>query len=239
MKTAEKISQQIASMPDGNTFTYESLPIERNEYAAATKAMERLIKSGVISRAAAGLFYKPKKTVFGNLMPEEQDLLKPYLFAGGKRVAYITGNLLYNQMGLTTQVPKNVKVASRDRRLETSIGRMKVTSVKSKVDISEENYRYLEILDALKDLKTIPDVNINSALKLLKARITELGDNELLGKLALTYPPRVRALTGALMELIGERKATEFLKQSLNPLSRYQIGLNEDHLPTLKNWNID
>lgn len=239
MKTTEKIAKQIEAMPDGFTFTYEALAIQKNEYTAAAKAIERLIENNTIYRASPGLFYKPKKTPFGILKPDEQDLLKPYLFANDKRVAYITGNLLYNQMGLTTQLPKNIKIASRDRRLALTVGSMKVTSVKSKVDITDDNYTYLEILDALKDFKTIPDINITSALKILSHKISTLAEPALFAKLALSYPPRVRAFAGALMDLTGHHIHTHILYTSLNPLSRYEIGLTEAQLPTIKNWNID
>lgn len=105
MKVAEKIARKIKKMQDGTTFKYQQLAIAPEEYSAATKAIERLIKKGVISRASTGVFYKPKKTAFGSLKPKEEELLKPYLFEGGNRVAYVTGTALFNRMGLTTQVP--------------------------------------------------------------------------------------------------------------------------------------
>lgn len=111
MTVAEKISEEIIKMPEGNTFKYQELNIGRDEYTAATKAIERLIKKGIIKRASTGLFYKPQKTIFGFLNPDEQDLLRPYLFEGKKRIAYITGGALYNRLGLTTQVPRNIKIA--------------------------------------------------------------------------------------------------------------------------------
>lgn len=73
-------------------------------------------------------------------------------------VSYITGGALYNRLGLTTQIPRNIKIASRDKRIETSIGSMKVTSVKSYAEINEGNYQILQVLDALKDFKRISDM---------------------------------------------------------------------------------
>ncbi|MFP5040453.1 DUF6088 family protein [Parasediminibacterium sp. JCM 36343] len=102
MKVTEKIEKRIAQMPDGNTFGYQEFNIQESEYTAATKAIERLLKKGIINRVSTGLFYKPKQTLFGNLKPKEEELLKPYLFEQKKRVAYITGTALYNRLGLTT-----------------------------------------------------------------------------------------------------------------------------------------
>jgi len=238
MSVAEKISGKIKKMPEGNTFKYQELSIGRDEYAAATKAMERLIKNGIIKRASTGLFFKPKKTVFGLLNPDEQDLLRPYLFEGKKRIAYITGGVLYNKLGLTTQVPRNIKITSRDKRTEVTIGNMKVTSVKSYAEIDDKNYQILEILDAVKDFKTIPDINKSGAVKNLTKRLREIEDQKLLLKLILKYPPRVRAFAGALLEWAGKEKGLDSLKNSLNPLSSFKIGLNTEQLPTITNWNI-
>ena len=98
MKVAEKIETRINKMVDGTTFKYQGLAIAPDEYSAAAKAIERLIKKGVISRASTGVFYKPKKTAFGDLKPKEEELLKPYLFDDDKRIAYITCTSLHNRM---------------------------------------------------------------------------------------------------------------------------------------------
>lgn len=238
MKVAEKIADKIAGMPDGSTFRYQELPIEREEYTAAAKAIERLVKSGLIKRASTGLFYKPKRSAFGVLKPDEQELIKPYLFSTGKRIAYITGTLLYNRMGLTTQVPKNIKIATRDKRLELMLGNQKVTSIKSYADINDDNYPYLEYLDAIKDFKTIPDLNKDAGVRLLKDGISKLEDRQLFKKLALKYPPRVRALAGALMELINPTEDLNAMRKSLNPLSTFEFGLNTNLLPNNATWNI-
>ncbi|WP_419700057.1 hypothetical protein [Mucilaginibacter sp. NFX135] len=141
-------------------------------------------------------------------------------------------------MGLTTQVPKNVKIATRDKRLELKLGNLKVTSIKSNVDINDSNYRYLEYLDALKDLKSIPDLNKQAAIKLLTDGISQLEDKKLFLQLALKYPPRARALAGALMGLINPLEDLTALRKSMNPLSDFEFGLGKEILPNAATWNI-
>lgn len=51
MKVAEKIETRINKMPDGNIFKYQGLAIAPDEYPAAAKAIERLIKKGLINRS--------------------------------------------------------------------------------------------------------------------------------------------------------------------------------------------
>ena len=96
-------------------------------------------------------------------------------------------------MGLTTQIPKDIKVASKAKEVRTKIGSMNVRRVKGYVDVTNENYHFLEILDALKDFKQIPALNKKSAIDLLINTIISLKKSELpiLVKYGNEYPPRV------------------------------------------------
>ncbi len=240
MRVAEKIVTKVSTMLPGNTFNYQELGIAPDEYVAAAKAIERLIKKSVIERASKGLFYIPKKTAFGNLKPAEEELLKPYLFNGVQRVAYITGIALFNRMGITTQVPKNIRIASRDKRIITRIGSMQVKSVKSYVDVTNENCKLLELLDVIKDLKTIPDTDKSQTIRFLLKRTGDLSneDKETLVDIALKYPPRVRAMVGALLEKLSQVEKLDELKKSINPLTTYDFGISKLQLSTIENWNI-
>lgn len=240
MTISKKIEDKVKNLPIGTTFTYQTLSVKAEEYAATAKALERLIKKDLIKRVSTGVFYKPKQTIFGELMPREEELLKNYLFDNDKRIAYITGLSLYNKLGLTTQVPKTIKIASRDKRIFASIGNIKGKPVKSYIDVSDKNYYILEILDALKDFKQIPDMDKKSGLLLLADRIKKWDkkDKTLLIKYALKYPPRVRAILGAILENFITTEDVKPLKESLNPLSQYEYNITETLLPNAKNWNI-
>jgi hypothetical protein len=193
----------------------------------------------VIKRITTGVFYKPKKSVFGELRPRETEIIKPYLYEQGKRIAYITGTALYNNLGLTTQVPKTVKVASRSKRIYINSGSIKAKPVKSYVDVTEENYSLLEILDVLKDFTKIPDMDKKRGILFLQNKLEGLPEKETntLVKYALKYPPRVRAFLGAILnEISGQENRN--LKQSLNPFTTYSLNLNKNILTTASNWNI-
>ena len=240
MKVAEKIEKQIKKMQDGTTFKYQELAIVPNEYTAAAKAIERLIKKGVINRASTGVFYKPKMSAFGMLKPKEEELLKPYLFEGNNRIAYITGTALYNRMGLTTQVPKNIRVASRSKRIVTKAGNIQVKPVKSYVDVTTENYYLMELLDVLKDFKKIPDTEKSQVIKYILQKFKSLTGKEKdkLVEIALKYPPRVRAFAGALLNEINLVKPVIALKKSINPLTIYEFNIPKSILQKIAYWNI-
>jgi hypothetical protein len=241
MKVSQKIEKQISQIPEGRIFGYQDMVLEADEYGAAAKSLGRLVATGQLKRATKGVYYKPKESVFGTLPPREDDLLKRYLFENGQRVAYITGVGLYNQMGLTTQVPFIVTIASKTRRTFASIGTLKIKPVKSYADITNDNYYLLGLLDAIKDFNSIPDRDNYAVIKILSNRIKELSieDTNKLLKFALQYPPRVRALLGAIVEKLGKTLELDTLRKSLNPLSKYNYAIKKGTgLSNLVNWNL-
>lgn len=242
MALATQIRNRIKQLPEGKTFGYDDLDIAKEEYSAAAKAMERLQKESLVKKVSKGVFYKPKQTVFGELKPDYSELLRPYLFENGKRVAYETGTTLYNRLGLTTQMAFRIKIASRGKRININRGALKADAVKSYAEVTDNNYEILGLLDAFKDIKRIPDCPVSQGARRLSAILKELGDKqtELLLKYALVYPPRVRALVGAVMQYSGYAgKGIEKLKDSLNPLTTIKLGLKENELPTKNNWYIE
>lgn len=240
MGVTQNIQRQISQYAAGKTFKYNQLDILPQEYLAAAKAIERLIAKGVIKRISTGVFYKPKNSVFGELKPSEEEILKPYLFENAKRIAYITGTSLYNRMGLTTQIPKSIRIASRDKRISISNANLKASPIKSYVNVNDKNFYLLELLDALKDFKKIPDLDKTSAIKILSEKIKELNpsETELLIQCGLAYPPRARAFLGAILESIETKSDLTALKASLNPFSKYEYGIDKNQLASIENWNI-
>lgn len=242
MALATDIRKQIKQLPEGKTFGYDDLRIAKEDYATAAKAIERLQKEGLIKKVSKGVFYKPEQTVFGELKPDYSELLRPYLFENGKRIAYETGTSLYNRMGLTTQMAFRIKIASRGKRININQERLKADAVKSYTEVTDTNYETLGLLDAFKDVKLIPDCSVAQAVRRLTAIVKALNDKQIdsLIKYALLYPPRVRALLGAILENNGNKvKVMDKLKDSLNPLSTIKLGLKETELPTKSKWYIE
>jgi len=239
MSLTAQIEETIKRLRVGRSFTYADINVPANKYSAAAKALERLQKKGEIKRISKGIFYKPEQTIFGELKPSDAEVINTYLFRNGQRIAYLTGTYLYNKMMLTTQVPNTWKIASFNNRIFVNRQKIKAKPVKAYAEVTDNNYKMLGFLDALKDWNTIPDLNISSGLQILLNSLKDFNsrDIENLKSIALKYPPRVRAFIGALLDTLKFNDLEE-LKQSLNPLSTYNIWLNSSDLPTAKNWNI-
>ena len=241
MTLASNIRNEINNFPEGKTFGYGDLHIAREKYQTAAKALERLQKEGFIKKISKGVFYKPEITVFGELKPDYEELLRPYLFENGKRVAYETGTSLYNRLGLTTQVPFRIKIASRGKRINIDRGTLQADAVKSYAEVTDGNFKILGLLDAFKDIKRIPDCSVAQAVRRLSAILQELTVSQIaaLIKYALMYPPRVRATIGAMLQGNGHpTENLEKLRDGLNRLTTIKLGINEIELPTKADWYI-
>ena len=237
-----EISKRIKQIPEGKTFGYKNLRIAKEDYSTAAKALERMQKKGLIKKVSKGILYKPVQTVFGELKPDYSEVLRSYLFENGKRIAYETGTSLNNRMGLTTQMAFRIKIASRGNRININWGSLKADAVKSYAEVTDSNYEILGVLDAFKDIKRIPDCSVIEAVSRLRAIVKAYNDTKAsyLVKYALFYPPRVRALVGAILESNGSKLAAlEKLRESLNPLTTFKFGLSEHDLPNRSKWYIE
>ncbi len=241
MTVAEQIRKKIKRIPESEPFGYADLGIAPNDFFTAAKALERLQKKGIIKKVSKGVFYKPEISVFGALPPNYDAILKNYLYKNGKRVGYITGMGLYNQLNLTTQMAFRNKIATNRNRKKIEISWLKTNSVKAYANVTEENFQLLGILDAIKDINLILDTPASKAAKMLMDKIKAFAKKDIEGllKYALQYPPRARALLGAMVEnMFGDEYNLTALKKSLNPSTSFKLSIKNTDLSTIKNWNI-
>lgn len=241
MTVTDKISTCVKSMRPGIVFTMADLQITNDAYPAAAKAISRMVQKGELKKLSIGKYYKPEYTQFGEIGPSEDQQLKAFLFKDGKRIAYITGPSLLNRLHFTTQLSRTIWIASRDKRIIARVGNLQVKSVKCYADVNDENFKLLEILDVIKDFRRIPDSSIEQFLISLTGLLEKLTKKERrdLATLSLNYPPRVRAVLGAILEnIVSEKVITEKLSKSLNPLSVYKLNIPQTELPNARNWYI-
>jgi len=207
---------------------------------AVIKALSRMVISGKIAKLSKGKYYKPENTPFGNLQPNQAQVIKDLLEENGKITGYPTGYGLYNQLGLTTQVSNTIQIGKNQVRPNFKRGLYTISFIKQKNIITKENIPLLQILDAIRYIKKIPDAGIEKSCKRFLAIIKNFSDKEIntLVRLALKYPPATRALLGALLEQIQQGKATEPLIKSLNPITKYKLTGVAKVLSTIEKWKI-
>jgi hypothetical protein len=240
MNVTDYISGKIDRLPKGYVFTYADFITEVNKKEAIIKALNRMVESGKIAKLAKGKYYKPENTPFGNLQPNQAQVVKDLLEENGKITGYLTGYSIYNQLGLTTQVSNTIQIGKNQIRPNFKRERYTISFIKQKNTINKENIPLLQILDAIRYIKKIPDASIESSCKRFLAIIKNLSDKETstLVRLALKYPPATRALLGAVLEQLQQRNLTEPLLKSLNPITKYKLAGAVKALSTTEKWNI-
>lgn len=156
--------------------------------------VKKLTDNGMLKRYDTGIYFIPKKSVFqsGSQLSQDKVIERKYLKDGNQRCGYITGVLFANQMGLTTQVPVNCEVvtnkATNDYR-EVKLASSTVILRRPRVEVTEENYRQLQLLDLIKEIDFYSEKDGNERLKRLTAymKACEIGFEDL--KEYLPYYP--------------------------------------------------
>ena len=240
MKTAEYIAITIDRLAKGYVFTYADFTTEVNQKEAVIKALNRMVASGKIAKLSKGKYYKPENTPFGNLLPNQAQIVKDLLEENGKIAGYLTGYSIYNQLGLTTQVSNTIQIGKNEVRPSFKRERYNISFVKQKNIITKENIQLLQILDAIRYIKKIPDSSVENCCKRFLAILKNIPekDTNTLVRLASKYPPATRALLGALLQQLKTNKAAEPLLKSLNPITKYKLAGATKILSTTEKWNI-
>ncbi len=240
MKTSDYIRNTIGRFPKGYIFTYIDFIYKVKNKEALIKALNRLAASGRIVKLAKGKYYKPDQSPFGELPPDQYQVVKDLLERDGKVVGYLTGLSIYNNLGLTTQVGSVIQIGKQDVRSSFKRGRYNISFVKQKNQITKDNIPLLQLLDVLRFIKKIPDSDIKSSGKTSFNLISKLSEKEMesLVRLALKYQPSARALLGAILTDLGNAKLAEKLKKSLNPITTYNIPGISSVCLNAKDWNF-
>lgn len=240
MKIAEYIAINIDRLPKGYIFTYADFTTQVNQKEAVIKALNRMVASGKISKLSKGKYFKPQNTPFGNLQPNQAQIVKDLLAENGKTIGYLTGYSIYNQLGLTTQVSNTIQIGKNQVRPNFKRERYTISFVNQKNTITKENIPLLQLLDAIRYIKKIPDASIESSCKQFLTIIKNFAETEInkMIRLVLKYPPATRALLGALLEQLQKAKTAEPILKSLNPITKYKLAGAAKTLSTTEKWNI-
>lgn len=240
MKTTDYIAFAIDRLPKGYVFTYVDFTTEVNQKETVIKALNRMVVSGKIAKLSKGKYYKPENTPFGNLQPSQAQVVKDLLEENGKVTGYLTGYSVYSQLGLTTQVSNTIQIGKNQVRPSFKRERYTISFLKQKNTITKENIPLLQLLDAIRYIKKIPDASIESSCKRFLAILNKLNEKEIntLVRLALKYPPAARALLGAMLEQLKQSKAIATLFKSLNPITKYKLAGAAKAIATTEKWNI-
>ena len=237
MSIFSEVKRKIQRLPKGEIISLGNFRKFANK-KAVTFALSKLKRSGDIERLEKGKYYVPENSKFGILGPSDRSIVETLLreVEGG----YVSGLSSYNKLGLTTQIPNEITIVGKRYGRKTSIGKLKIKYVRRRTPIrKKENIAILQILDAVNDLKRIPDTPTTEVLKILKKEIQSLPlsvKKEMIN-VSRYYRPFVMALIGEIFEEEGIKEVQK-LRSLINPLTVFKVGIPEKILPLKKNWNL-
>lgn len=159
--------------------------------AAVKKAlnvnMARLEKAGYVIRVEKGVYCRKIETAFGYYTPNKESLFcKQLLYDADDVIGYETGLSALNRIGLVSQMPKRKCIATNlyNKRVPVDV---QVEIRKPAAYVCSSNYRYLQVLDAIKDIENAP-VDAAKPEKLLKGIVKAFGlDTDMLILMARKY----------------------------------------------------
>ena len=236
--TTQRIRAKLDQLPPGQPVGYADFVREPAEFGAVAAALSRLSKSGELTRLAKGRYYRPVSGRFGPLQPTQAAIVAAVGAAPGQPLAYPTGLAVYNALGLTTQVPATLTLATTRprRRLPARLRAVVRPAPEQASDVP-----LLQWLEVLRDVHRIPDTTPDRVVARVVDYVRQLptpARRRLTTLAARQAPPRARALLGAVLETMPEAVEAARLRATLNPLTHYRLGLSAAALPNLAAWNI-
>jgi hypothetical protein len=189
--------------------------------SAVAMALSRLARGGDLQRVGKGVYYRPRSTAFGPSLPAASAVAPQTL----RTVLHPAGLSAANVLGLSTQNPRRGEYATPapgpPRALRDAV--VHTGRPANRAGLSAEEGAILETLRGRARNSDLPASKTISRLR----RLLEVDDRfTRLAEAALQEPPRVRAMLGAFGEELGAPpEALARLRESLNPLSRFDFGV--------------
>jgi hypothetical protein len=118
--------------------------------------LKRLADRGYLTRVKKGIYGKNKTTAFGLLGPDKTAItIKGLTRDGADTIGYAAGATLLNQLGIATLLPGKYTVATNKYRNMIPDGAA-VKAIRPIADVTAENARYLQIIEAVRSMGKYP-----------------------------------------------------------------------------------
>ena len=147
-----------------------------NVYNNIKAILNRLTKENIIKVAYKGIYYIPKVNVFGEMALATRKIVQyKYLQdRQGNVKGYVTGAMLFNQVGLTTQVPNLTDIATNECKNYNKYTNdyLNTTIRRPKIKITTDNYKYLQLFDLIENKDNI-NIEVENADEIIYRFIKE------------------------------------------------------------------
>jgi hypothetical protein len=231
---AHEVRRRILNSADKALWAFDDFS-DLNPRAVAA-ALSRLGRLGEVRRVRRGLYYRPRKTAFGESRPDPNVVADAVL---RKNASVPSGE--YNRLGLTSQVSGSLTRTVGGRGRKKNVLGIHVRTLSRPLDAQKGiTGEERTLLDALRGTQRLPDTSSEAAILRIKDILSSKRfDFSRLASFAAVEPPRVRALLGAIGQEIGiKTKLLNQLHAKINPLSKYKIPGAAGALVHAAEWQI-
>lgn len=138
--------------------------------------LNRMNKEGIIETAYKGIYYIPVENIFGKMLLGNRQIIqyKYIMDKKGNIKGYITGAKLFNNIHLTTQVPNIIDIATNECKNFNKYENKNLNVIirKPKVEVNNNNYKYLQLFDLIENKDNI-DIEVENPDEIIYNFITE------------------------------------------------------------------
>ncbi len=151
----------------GELFLLKNLKLNIS-YDNLCQQIKGLADCGRVCRYMDGVYYRPKKTISGIPYVPNPDKVAELKYITDNREYYgcYSGHTLANIIGLSNQVPRVKEIISNNTKAitrEVSIGSFNYIIRRASVPITQENVKTVMLLEVLKDMENLSEVQTNKA----------------------------------------------------------------------------
>jgi hypothetical protein len=188
----KKVGELNKHLKEGKTYRRAELALWSN---AVDRHISLLVKEGVLEKLSAGLYYVPKKTIFGVAPPEDESLVRTFLKEDD---FLLTSPNAYNSLGVgTTQLYNTRVVYNHKRHGEFELGGKKFF-FHSKHRFPKKLTKEFLLVDLINNLKNLAE-DSNEVLKKVFAKVQSMDKKQLKHSLNNYGSARTKALLNPLL----------------------------------------
>ena len=222
---ARAIEEFIFRQPENKILTakqvYKQLPEHFSEQAFY-QTLTRLTQKGMLCHLTKGLYYRPRCSRFGVVPLGEQTIVEHYT-AGGQGM--VVGYRLYYQLGLTTQISKNVDILSNVlQENKKTVSNVKVSRLDLNFDATICNA--IATLEILQNYRNIEDINHRKMAEYMRKFALNYSEDAI--RTVLGHRKYKKATIAFLATFLGYWNTKHTLQQYLSRLSTYAVPQMEE-----------
>ena len=154
------------------------LTVNTTNANALRQSVKRMVKSGTLLRFDTGIYYLPKASRLLNksYLDPLKVIIRKYVQNNTEVFGYFTGATFANQLGITTQMPAILEIATNKESTKgrlITIGSQKVRLKRPALEITPENALLLQFLEAVSQIDKYAELSGNEIQNILRTYIKE------------------------------------------------------------------